>query len=48
VYHSYVDGTRPRVDELALVDVEDSEKQPEQLCEPARRLATTVAQRLSR
>jgi hypothetical protein len=48
VYHSYVDGTRPRVDELALVDVEDSEKQPEQLCEPARQLATTVAQRLSR
>jgi hypothetical protein len=48
VYHSYVDGTRPRVDELALVDVEDSEKQPERLCEPARRLAATVAQRLSR
>jgi hypothetical protein len=48
VFHSYVDGTKPRVDELALVDVEDSEKQPEQLCRPARQLATTVAQRLAR
>ncbi|MCR6489828.1 protein kinase [Amycolatopsis sp. OK19-0408] len=48
VYRSYVEDTRPRVDELVLVDVEDSEKQPEQLCDPARRLADTVAQRLSR
>lgn len=48
VYRSYVEDTKPRVDELVLVDVEDSEKQPEQLCEPARRLADTVAQRLSR
>lgn len=47
VYRSYVEGTRPRVDELVLVDVEDSEQQPARLCEPARRLAATVAQRLA-
>ncbi|MFJ1761334.1 protein kinase [Amycolatopsis sp. NPDC088138] len=46
-YRSYVEGTKPRVYELALVDVEDSEKQPDQLCGPAQRLAATVAQRLA-
>lgn len=47
-YRGYVEGTRPRVYELVLVDVEDSEKKPDELCEPARRLAGTVAQRLAR
>lgn len=46
VYRSYVDQAGQQTDEMVLVDLDDKEKTPQQLCGPARRLATTVAQRL--
>lgn len=47
VYREYVDGRGALTDELVLVDVDDSALKPQQLCAPAQRLATTVAQRLA-
>jgi hypothetical protein len=46
VYRTYVDPAGERTDEVVLVDVDDSDKKPEQLCAPAKSLATTVAGRL--
>jgi hypothetical protein len=48
IYRTYVDEKHEQTDELVLVDVEKRDEPPDRLCEPARRLATTVAQRLSR
>ena len=47
VYRGYVDQTGARTDEVALVDLDDKDRAPRQLCAPARRLATTVANRLA-
>jgi hypothetical protein len=46
VYRNYVDHTGESTDEDVLVDVDDSQRTPRQLCAPAQRLATTVARRL--
>lgn len=47
-YRTYVDSKHVQTDELAVVDVEKSDERPDRLCEPARRLAAVVAQRLRR
>lgn len=47
VYRSYVDQTGVQTDEMVLVDVDNKDKPPQQLCGPAQRLAATVAQRLA-
>jgi hypothetical protein len=46
VYRTYPDEKHVDTDELVIVDVENSDAQPDRLCEPARQLANTVAQRL--
>lgn len=47
VYRGYVDQTGVQTDEMVPVDLDDKTKPPQQLCAPAQRLATSVAQRLS-
>lgn len=47
VYRSYVDQAGVQTDELVLVDLDDREKPPQQLCGPAQRLAATAARRLA-
>ncbi len=46
VYRTYPDEKHVDTAELVIVDVENSAARPDRLCEPARQLATTVAQRL--
>jgi hypothetical protein len=47
VYRDYLGARGDRIDELMLVDVDNSKEKPQQLCAQAQRLATTVAQRLA-
>ena len=47
IYRSYVDQAGTQTDETALVDLDDKDRRPRQLCAPAQRLATTVANRLA-
>lgn len=47
VYRSYVDQGGVQTDEVVLVDLDDTNKPPQQLCAPAQRLATAVAGRLA-
>lgn len=47
VYRGYVDQDNVQTDETVLVDLDDKDRAPRQLCAPAQRLAATVADRLA-
>lgn len=47
VYRGFVDQHSVQTDEVVLVDLDDKDKTPQQLCAPVQRLATTVTHRLA-